>query len=263
MPLPTDSLRPIGAILAGLIPSGLRNETATCAEHGEYTALTRSGLAPMCPTCMLERDAQRRADRVKEERRQHLRAAANLPPRYIDAGVRSYPVQFDQQRIVVDHLLCYLRDIDRNIAEGRGLIMAGNTGTGKTRLACGLANNIIHHLHSVRYTTVAEMIGEVRSVYGGAVPGVTEAMQIKKFVTGCDVLILDEIDIFKTDSLADLNLIYRIVDGRYQARKPIIAVTNQTPDFLDSFLGERAAGRVRENSLVLTFNWPDYRQVAA
>lgn len=263
MPLPTDALQPIGALLANLIPKNLSKKTGECAEHGEFTALTREGLAPACPQCMLEREARERTERDTTARRASLRAAAHLPRRYHDSALKGYPIQYQSQAAVVNHIRHYVVNIHANVAEGRGLIFSGGTGTGKTRLACALANNAMYHLVSVRYTTMAEMIAEVRSTYNGARPGVTEAMAVARFITGCDLLILDEIDIFKTDSQADMNLIYRIVDGRYQERRPIIALTNQIADGLDAFLGDRAAGRVRENSLVLSFDWPDYRQVAA
>lgn len=255
----SDELKPIGAYVDELASIGIKPATGVCEVHGEFRTMVKDGREPECPKCLDARHAKATRERYEKERLEHLYKHASLPRRYVDSGIRTYPIDYPEQEQALAVITKYLKSLGEMMKQGRGLIFTGPKGTGKTRLVCALANNAMHQLVSVRYTTMADMLADIKRAYDTA--GMTEASQINRLVTAYDILILDEVDINR-GSDNDLQLIFQVVNGRYNEVKPTIVVSNQTPDTLGSFIGERAADRLRDAAMVVVCDWPSYRSTA-
>lgn len=223
-----------------------------CATHGSADALTIEGRAWYCPECLAAAQRAAYAAQWASERGDALHKIADIPTRYRGQKFTSS----NPKHKVVRAIAASFRDFVTAEQRWAALILMGNVGTGKTLLACDLGESLITRLSwSVRYVTAKGMISEIQSCYGRE--GKSEDSEIERFVQ-CDMLIIDEIDAIPSKDNAAL-LLTEIINRRYGANKPMIAITNQPFDSLAQFVGDRVHDRLRENAFVCDFDWPSFR----
>lgn len=239
--------------------SSLREVHGTCQTHGDSTALLHRRFGPQewfCGECALAARAAADYAVWAAERRQTLHSGACIPDRYIGARFEvSTPAQH-QVRATVRAF----RDGIAAERKWRALTLVGITGTGKTLLACELAQSLINNLlMSVRYCTAMQMISEIQASYND--DRKTEEGEVQRF-SRYDLLILDEIDAIRSTENSNA-LLTEVINRRYNAQKPVVVITNQTIEKLAKFVGDRVYSRLEENSLKCTHDWPDQRPLAA
>lgn len=227
-----------------------------CAEHGAGDVLTRAGAPWNCPRCL---EAQMKADTHRiwlAKRSADLMASATIPLKYIGAAFKATT---EPQRAVLRTVQRFRDFITRESTWG-ALILVGITGTGKTLLACQLAQSLMAKASlSTRYITAAGMISEIQASYGRE--GKSEEGEILRFVQ-YDVLILDEVDAIRSTENASL-LLTEIINRRYNENKPVIVISNQPLEKLAKFVGERVHSRLHENAFACDFKWDDFRKQGA
>ena len=102
-------------------------------------------------------------------------------------------------------------------AENIGLLLWGGVGTGKSYLAACIANAVIDDGDSARMRTLGEVI-----------LGVQESAEKNKYITElCNkpLLVLDDLGA-ERDTTFGAEVIYTLIDKRYQAGKPLVVTTN-------------------------------------
>lgn len=102
----------------------------------------------------------------------------------------------------------------------KGLMILGDTGTGKTFLAASIANKLIDDGHRVimtNLTRISQNLIEKKTK--------TEYMDS---LASCELLILDD---FGTERESDWmeEVTYNVIDARYRSGKPLIITTNIKP----------------------------------
>lgn len=240
-----------------VLPKGFEPVSGVCKEHGQFRTIRVAGSDDVvCPLCVSAGAKRESIEAAHKARVEHLHSVSGVPARFHDAGLKNFSAETDEQRKAKAAVAGWLREF----APGwRTLLMSGSLGTGKTHLVCALANNLISAGRSVRYTTMAAMLGDIKRAY--STDGMTEAGQVGRYVTDWDLLILDEADVMRgTEN--DLGLIFAVINGRYNALKPVVLVSNQPVDRLGEFLGERTVSRLAENASVVVCNWQSYRRAA-
>lgn len=253
-----EPIETVGHSLVASFGSRLVMVAGECAEHGQANALVRAGSVWHCPACF---EGTLKADtdaKTVGERTAWLRQVARLPERYV--GVR-FVAGNDEQRAVRQTVKMFQQFI-LSEAAWAALIMVGKTGTGKTLLACELAQSLMTKAaRSVRYITAKGMISEIQASYSN--DSKSEEGEIMRF-SQYDVLIIDEIDALPAKENASL-LLTEIINRRYNENKPVIVISNQPFDNLAKFIGERVHSRLHENAFSCDFSWADFRraQVAA
>lgn len=225
----------------------------SCETHGSANVLVRVGLAWHCPKCLeIEMNESTHASWLAR-RADDLMATASIPQKYVD---QRFAATTDDQRAVLRTVQLF-RDFILGNQSWAALIMVGITGTGKTLLACQLAQSLIRKAsRSVRYITAKGMIGEIQASYSD--DSKTEEGEIMRFAQ-YDVLILDELDALPAKENAAL-LLTEIINRRYNENKPVIVISNQPFDNLAKFVGERVHSRLHENSFSCAFGWADFRR---
>jgi DNA replication protein DnaC len=95
------------------------------------------------------------------------------------------------------------------VREGRNLVLLGSNGLGKTMIAKNIAHQAVLAGHSVRFTTAAELIEDLRSCSPE-----TLRRRLARY-TRPQLLAIDEVGYLAYDSHA-ADLLYKVVDRRYE-----------------------------------------------
>ncbi len=248
---------------SGLAAIRARNSEVVvrCKEHGEFTRgdlLKLNMWEDVCPECRkAEEKAFQREQRIKAAA-QHFRAASGVPPRFQEASFDGYRPGNENARKILEHMREYAEHFEQHHKLGRSLILCGKAGTGKTHLSCALLRSLAHEQGVTgKYATAYRAVQEVRESYGSR--DVSELRAMDAFIKP-DLLVLDEIGAqYGTDS--EQLILFTIINGRYEAMKPTIVISNLNVDGMKKYLDERGYDRLRENGgAVLVFDWGSHRQ---
>lgn len=120
----------------------------------------------------------------------------------------------------------YVENFDKYKAEGKGLLLYGDTGRGKTFSACCVANALIDKGVPVLVTQFTR----IRNELWGMSEGRQEYLDnINRF----PLLVIDDLAAEgKTEYMGEL--IYNVIDSRERAKLPIIITTNLTKEELEN-----------------------------
>ena len=208
-----------------------------------------------------EEFAARRTQRIEG-----LRAESGIPRVYAGSTVEAWDVAEEfppelQRRMRMCRELAQRSVLhwDAWRDEGRWLHLYGGEGTGKTLLACIMANGLLSIGASVRFVQAAGASEAVRDAY--STRATTERKLIAGWV-GCDLLILDELGA-QTATEHDARITWNIVNGRYLRGAPMIVITNFALVSLEQMLGPNMCGRIAERAggrWSLDMTWPSWRR---
>lgn len=248
----TDLLEPVAFYFDGMAGK-LAMTPGVCDQHGAANVLLRIGQPWHCPRCLEATMASAGNAMWLAERNKSLMDNATIPRKYI--GQR-FVATAPGHKTVRETVRAF-RDFILREPTWAALIMIGETGTGKTLLACEFAQSLITNASkSVRYLTAKGMISEIQASYGRE--GKSEEGELMRFAQ-YDVLILDEIDAIPARENSSL-LLTEVINRRYNDSKPVIAISNQPFDNLDKYVGERVHSRLHENAFPCAFTWSDFRR---
>lgn len=144
------------------------------------------------------------------------------------------------------------------VSEGRSLILSGPAGTGKTRLAIGIAYRAIQNGFEARFTTAATLIEELsNAARTGRLADTLHAY------THPHVLVIDEIGYLSLRDNA-ANVLFQVVNERYLQRKPMLFTTNKPlaawgQVLHDPDLAEAILDRALERGRHIELRGPSYR----
>lgn len=247
--------------------------TVTCEKHGiefeKKNALGR-GFYGICPECEREeRDAQMESEKAKwvraeieyKEKYRSLRiGATGLPSRFINKTFADYITKTPEQEGVLLAVKEYAQN-KAGLQAGRGLIIAGTVGVGKTHLSAAIINEVITLENNIQaiYTTARDMIRHLRSAWKN--PEIEESDLIDQYAH-TSLLVIDEIGV-QFGSESEMIQIFDVLDKRYGEQLPTVMVSNLTVDELVNLLGDRIIDRMREDGgALLQLNWQSNRGAA-
>ncbi|MFG5555890.1 ATP-binding protein [Enterococcus faecalis] len=153
----------------------------------------------------------------------------------------------------------FVRDYEVMKKENVGLLFYGSVGSGKTYLACSIANGLIERYQvSVKVRNFAQIINELQK--GGF--DFDKNAYIESLVN-TSVLILDDLGIERDTSYAK-EQVYNIVNSRYLKNKPTIFTTNLSYDSIvnckESVEYQRIYSRITEMCIPVMIVGEDFRK---
>lgn len=159
-------------------------------------------------------------------------------------------------RIVKEYLDMF-EDAKRN---GMGLYICSSArGSGKTRMAASIANELIeHHDTAVKFSTSTKILSEIRRTYN---PGsvMTESQLLDALVTA-EVLVIDDFGTEKVTGWVQ-DKFYEIVNSRYVDKKVTLFTSNESLDMLS--YDERITNRIKEMCYQVDFPEESVREYIA
>src|SRR5690554_3113118 len=247
-----------------LTGSDAPTEIRECDRHGEYESknLFRN-IWSQCPVCSEERvkEQERQAQEQAEQNRQYaismIMGRSGIPTRFADRTLDDFKAETPEQERVLKICKAYAERFDERLANGGGLVLCGKPGTGKTHLACGIANHIAKSGRTSLFLSVMEAVRRVKQTWGRK-DGETESEVIAKMLKP-DLLILDEVGV-QFGSETEKLILFEIINGRYSEMRPTIIISNLAREELGAYLGERVIDRMSEGGgATLAFTWESKR----
>jgi DNA replication protein DnaC len=219
---------------------------------------TAPGEHPVCPlgACdgsgwILGPEDVARPCECRESQRGRRRArgvASAIPRRYRGVSFDRPPVS-DMARdpahsTVVEAVREYCEAISERLAEGRGLWLMGDVGTGKTTLAMLVSKAAAEAGRAVAIYSLPRLLARIRRTYD-AEAGEDSYLDFFERLTSVDLLHIDDLGAEKSSDWV-LEQLYAIVDERYEMERSMVVTTNLDQDELERQIGPRTVSRLVE-----------------
>lgn len=171
------------------------------------------------------------------------------------------------------------RQITPCLGTGSIIVLCGNRGTGKTRMAVSVARCAYqrfggvesdalacfrndersqrkHRPYRVIYTKAMMLFAEIRNTYGKDSPD-PEKAAIARY-SECSLLVVDETQERGNSDWED-RMLTLILDNRYDSMRDTMLISNLTPTAFLASVGPSIASRIVETGLLIECNWDSFR----
>jgi len=181
---------------------------------------------------------------------------SGIPLRHQQCGFNNFIIDSDDKKKAFNITQGYINNFNENYRLGRGLLMLGPPGTGKTHLAAAICKDAIRQDYTALFTGTLDAIQIIKQSYEKN-SGYSEREAINKFVVN-DLLVLDEVGVqHQTD--AERVYLSEIINKRYEHMKPTILLSNLNVGELTKCVGQRIIDRMRHVNEIVVFNWQSHR----
>ena len=118
----------------------------------------------------------------------------------------------------------YVDNFSEMWKKGKGLLLYGNVGTGKTFISACIANALINKGYPCLVTNFARLTNTISGMYDGK----------QQYIDGLDKFSLLVIDDLASERDTEYmgEIVQNIIDARYRSGQPLIVTTNLTADEL-------------------------------
>lgn len=210
--------------------------------------------------CKEEKERQRALEEQRkfqvQERLDRLFQQSRLGRRFRDKTLENFRTNKKNKRAL--QVVCrYVEKFYENLEAGKGLIIMGKIGTGKTHLAAAILHKVISQMRTGIRMAVPELLDEIRATYreGSLVGSETLLEELKKV----NLLILDDIGKEKPTEWVRERL-YVIINARYENMLPTVYTTNCNEEELKQQIGEAITSRIYETCEPVLLTGSDYRK---
>lgn len=223
------------------------NDIAHCSECKEPLEIKRMYLGKMrklpvicnCRKKEVEEFEERQKKRRHEE---YINSIKNIG--IPDEEYRKWRFAADDMRMPKITNVCkkYYMKWDYVYTQNHGMILHGDTGTGKTFYAACIANALAERGVNVLITNIPTLITKMSHDFE------REKEEVLERISKVPLLILDDFGVERTSDYT-IEKIYEIIDTRYRSGKPLIITTNNDVEnwFKSTDIRmERIYSRIRE-----------------
>ena len=200
---------------------------------------------------------EKQKQREKEQEIERLKKSCFISMSQWAYTFDNYKSEKDKSYIIAKN---YVKEYEQMKKENIGLLFCGTVGSGKTYLACCIANALIEeYMIRVKIRNFAQIINDLQK--SGFDLDKNEYIEA---LTNVSVLILDDLGIERDTSYAK-EQVYNIVNNRYLKQKPTIFTTNLSYDTIqnckDSVEYQRIYSRIIEMCIPVMVVGEDFRKV--
>lgn len=216
--------------------------------------LARAAQLAIPPTELLERLLTAEADALTQRRIERRIKESRLPERKLLTDF-----DFDFQKGVDKVQIMELAKLDF-VRRKQGLIIAGNSGTGKSHIAKALLLIGCRQTHRCRYTTASDML---RDLLAGLADNTLDK-KLRHYLAP-DILLIDEVgfDRLEQQEAGKACLFHKVIDGRY-CKGSTMMTTNIDFKELGDYLGDPVittaiVDRMVHHSIIINIDGPSWR----
>lgn len=227
------SLLDTSAELPKLTPlSCALKSSAACCDGKGYVIGPRGALAHAelcrcvmtCPACfgqarLLDGNTSRSCREPAPNVVSNLINAAMIPARYAEASMERFANFSGNGRTFVSDLRRWKARFKP--VKGKGLLITGPVGVGKTYLLAAIAKEMAEEGRSVRFTDFFQLLCDLKA---GFSEGKADTTQLQPLID-VDVLLIDELGKGRNSDY-ELTVLDQLICRRYDQNKTIIASTN-------------------------------------
>jgi DNA replication protein DnaC len=216
--------------------------------------LARAAQDSSPPTDLLERLLTLQANALIQRRIERRIKESKLPDKKLLTDF-----DFTFQKGVDKTQIMELAKLDF-VGRKQGVIIAGNSGTGKSHIAKALLLLGCRETYRCRYTTAADMLKELMA----SLADDTLDKKLKSYVSP-DILLIDEVgfDRLEQQDASNANLFYKVINGRY-CKGSTMVTTNIDFKELGDYLGDPVittaiVDRMVHHSIIINIEGPSWR----
>jgi DNA replication protein DnaC len=204
-----------------------------------------------------------RYNRVGADFKKSIIESSNVPLKYASITIAQYKVRTKEEEKILQKIGKYQDELISNYLTGKNLLLMGNYGTAKSFFMSALCNYCIREkILNVKYINIVDLVNEVNSTYEeGSLK--TKEQVINRYAS-YDFLFLDDIDKKENPSDATKEIMYNIINTRYDNILPTVISSNNSLEALDiNYYGEAVISRLGEKSEKVYFNSENERLKSA
>lgn len=225
---------------------------------------------PLWCDCMKERNITRLEDRTdyeelkriseeKAEQERRLRVSEKRRKAFDDIRLRDWTFANDDKvnEEITSVAEKYADNFNIMLARGKGLLLYGGVGTGKSYMAACIANAVIDQDYSCKYTNFGRLANSLMACEYGEKQSYLDSLQ------RYSLLIIDDLGSERDTEFMN-EVVYSVIDARHVSQLPLIVTTNLTADELKhpkNIHSERIFSRLFEMCIPVEVKGKDRRKL--
>jgi len=202
----------------------------------------------------IESFKEKEASKIEVER---LLKKSNLGKRFMDRTFNTFN-KTKENEPALKRAYDYAINFTDYEEKGKGLLLIGQVGTGKTHLTAAIANYLMFEKAiPVKFGNVTALLGEIKNSYSNE-ESASES-ELINVLSKVRLLIIDDLGKEKRTEWSN-NIIYTIINNRYENYKPTIVTTNLSIKELENQIGDASVSRLIEMCDGIKMDGLDYRK---
>lgn len=186
-----------------------------------------------------------------------------IPKSFINTTIEDFIAKSDELKEVKSLVQQYIKDIDFNFDNNKGLFLCGSNGVGKTMLSCIILKEAYKHRYTSRRATFVEYIDKYTRVWSSKNSEEKEAFEdeLYTYYKSVEFLVLEELG-KEIDSKVAAPILEDLL--RYREDKGLVTIlcTNLNTETLSERYGESCMSLLKGNTIPVTIQSKDVRNSA-
>ena len=149
-----------------------------------------------------------------------------------------------ETKMAVSQVKAFIDGLDDQLAEGRGLWLFGDTGTGKTTLGMLISKAALQGGKTVAIYSLPKLLARIRRTYDSE-PGGDSYLSFFERLVSVDLLHIDDLGAEKRSDWV-LEQLYALVNERYESQRSMLITTNLGHMELEEQIGARTVSRLAQ-----------------
>lgn len=171
--------------------------------------------------CICECKRKERADEEMRKKQEEYDRKRRIC--FAETNMSSWTFENDdrQNPKLSDAMQRYVEGFSKYMKEGKGLLLHGDVGTGKTYFAACIANRLIDRGYAVQVTNFARLSNQIQGTF--------EKQELIDSLNENHLIVIDDLGAERKSEYMQ-EMVFNIIDSRYRSGRPFIITTNLTID---------------------------------
>lgn len=196
---------------------------STCNEPKQMFIRLRGEQTIVEPGCKCDRERME-AEREQERQEQIARNKRGCYLDFSEEQRKNYSRDLTQlkENEYVNTAKAYVNGFREFETAGKGLLLIGGVGTGKSTIASAIANSLLGQGRTAKFTNFSHIYDRMDALKG------VERLDYVNKLARYTLLVIDDLGI-ERETPTMQEIVYKVINTRYEANRPMIITTNITP----------------------------------